>query len=138
MNSTLDPNVMWEKWKTKFLTVADFHAPPITKRVRSQYAPWITNNIRQVMRQRDYLKKKAVKTGSKQFHDVYRRTRNDINRLTRNTCMQQPLAYILQTLFQHEVFVNTPTLNAGSRCHVSHGNTISASILEEISFLKEI
>jgi hypothetical protein len=30
--------------------------------------------------------------------------------------MQQPLAYILQTLFQHEVFVITPTLNAGSRC----------------------
>ena len=29
-------------------------------------------------------------------------------------------------IFQHEVFVITPTLNAGSRCsrHVSHGNTI--------------
>jgi hypothetical protein len=40
--------------------------------------------------------------------------------------MQQPLTYIIQTLFQHEVFVITPTLNAGSRCsrHVSHGNTI--------------
>jgi hypothetical protein len=48
--------------------------------------------------------------------------------ITRNTCMQQPLAYILQTLFQHEVFVITPTMNAGSRCsrHVSHGNTIIA------------
>jgi hypothetical protein len=34
---------------------------------------------------------------------------------TRNTCMQQPLAYIFQTLFLHEVFVITPTLNAGSR-----------------------
>jgi hypothetical protein len=46
--------------------------------------------------------------------------------LTRKTCMQQSLAYILQTLFQHEVFVITPTLNAGSRCsrHVCHGNTI--------------
>jgi hypothetical protein len=46
--------------------------------------------------------------------------------ITRNTCMQQPLAYILQTLFQHEVFVITSTLNAGSGCsrHVSHGNTI--------------
>jgi hypothetical protein len=49
--------------------------------------------------------------------------------LTRNTCMQQPLAYVLQTLFQHEVFVITPTLNGGSRCsrhvtHVCHGNTI--------------
>ena len=37
---------------------------------------------------------------------------------TRNTCMQRPLAYIFQTLFQHEVFVIMPTLNAGSRCHV--------------------
>jgi hypothetical protein len=55
LNSTLDPNVLWKKWKTRFLTVADFHAPPITKRVRSQYAPWITDNIRQVIRQRDYL-----------------------------------------------------------------------------------
>jgi hypothetical protein len=47
--------------------------------------------------------------------------------LTRNTCMQQPLAYIPQTLFQHEVFVVTSTLNAGARCsrRVSHGNTIS-------------
>jgi hypothetical protein len=27
-------------------------------------------------------------------------------------------AYIFQTLFQHGVFVITPTLNAGSRCHV--------------------
>jgi hypothetical protein len=35
--------------------------------------------------------------------------------------MQQPLAYIFQTLFQYEVFAITPTLNAGSRCssHVS-------------------
>jgi hypothetical protein len=32
--------------------------------------------------------------------------------------MQQPLAYIFQTLFQDEVFVITPTLNAGSRWHV--------------------
>ena len=29
--------------------------------------------------------------------------------------MQQPLAYIFQTLFQHEVFIITPTLNAGLR-----------------------
>jgi hypothetical protein len=38
--------------------------------------------------------------------------------------MQHPLAYILQTLFQHKVFVITPTLNAGSCCsrHFNHGN----------------
>jgi hypothetical protein len=37
--------------------------------------------------------------------------------------LQQPLAHIFQTLFQHEVFLITPTLNAGLR-HVCHGNTI--------------
>ncbi len=69
---------MWENWKTIFLSVADFHAER-TKKVRSEYAPWITENIKQTMRQRDFLKKKAVKTGSKQFHDAYKRTRNDLN-----------------------------------------------------------
>jgi hypothetical protein len=51
---------------------------------------------------------------------------NEIEYFTRNMCTQQPLAYIFQTLFQHEVFVITPTLNAGSRCshHVTHCNTI--------------
>ena len=39
---TNDPNEMWNEWKRIFLTVADKHAPPITRRVRSEYAPWIT------------------------------------------------------------------------------------------------
>ena len=36
------------------------------------------------MRRRDFLKKKAVRTGSKQFHDAYKRTRNYLNRLIKN------------------------------------------------------
>ena len=46
----------------------------------------------------------------------YFRPRNTLHYITRNTFMQRPLAYIFQTLFQHEVFVIMPTLNAGSRC----------------------
>jgi hypothetical protein len=63
------------------LSVAGFHAPERTEKVRSEYAPWITENIKQTMRRRDFLKKKAIRTGSKQFHDAYKRTRNDLNRL---------------------------------------------------------
>jgi L-arabinose isomerase len=73
----LDPNIIWENWKTIFLSVADFHAPERTRK-------WITENIKQTMRRRDFLKKKAVRTGSKQFHDAYKRTRNDLNRLIKN------------------------------------------------------
>ena len=49
---------------------------PITKKVRSQHAPWITNNDKQGMHRRDFWEKKAVKTGPKQLYDVYKKTRN--------------------------------------------------------------
>ena len=71
----LDPNIMWENWKTIFLSVADFQAPEGTKKVRSEYAPWITENIKQTMRRRDFLKKKAFKTGSNHFHDAETHTK---------------------------------------------------------------
>ena len=93
-----DPNVSWEIWKTRLLNVADSHVPPIMKKVRSQHAPWITKNIRQVMRQRDFLKKKAIKTGLKQFHDAYKKTRNHLNGIIKNT----KAAYFMNTLNERE------------------------------------
>ena len=40
-----DPNELWNDWNTRFLIVADKHAPPITRKVRSEYSPWLTSNI---------------------------------------------------------------------------------------------
>ena len=56
---------MWSEWKDRFLLVADTHAPQEIRKVRSVNSPWITKRIRQTMRHRDYLKKKAVQTKSK-------------------------------------------------------------------------
>ena len=58
-NSSLHPNNIWAQWKTIFTLVAGKHAPEITKRVRSEYAPWITNNIRQAMHPKGLLKKSS-------------------------------------------------------------------------------
>ena len=55
-----DPNELWNDWKTRFLIIADKHAPPITRKVRSEYSPWLTSNITKQMRHRDYLKKQAI------------------------------------------------------------------------------
>ena len=41
-----NPDVLWEDFKTKFLLVADVHAPQITRKVKSEYTPWMTNNIK--------------------------------------------------------------------------------------------
>ena len=35
--NTENPDIMWEDWKTKFLAVADIHAPYITRKVRNDY-----------------------------------------------------------------------------------------------------
>ncbi|CAB4044450.1 Hypothetical predicted protein, partial [Paramuricea clavata] len=53
------------------------HAPPITRRVRSEYTPWLTKDIMKKNRNRDYLKKKAVKTGSLNMHQAYKKARNE-------------------------------------------------------------
>ena len=54
----------WEDFKTKFLLVADVHAPQITR--KSEYTPWITNSIKQKINKkqiyhRDFVKKKQLK-----------------------------------------------------------------------------
>ena len=58
-----DPNRAWNDWKTKFLAVADIHAPQTIRTVKNDYMPWVTSTIKEKMHYRDLLKKKAVKSG---------------------------------------------------------------------------
>ena len=41
-----DVNEIYMDWKNRFLFVADMHAPPITRGVRSEYTPWLTKGIK--------------------------------------------------------------------------------------------
>jgi hypothetical protein len=41
--------------------------------------------ILNMMHRRDFLKRKAVKTGSKQFHDAFTKARNELNKLIKRT-----------------------------------------------------
>ncbi len=43
-----DPNALWNDFKNKFLSVADKHAPIRQLRVKSEYKPWLTNEIKQM------------------------------------------------------------------------------------------
>ena len=79
-----DPNTLWKEWKEKFLLVADMHAPPVARRVRSEHAPWLTSEIKRKIYDRDFLKKKSVKTGSANF-DAYKKARNELNSLIQST-----------------------------------------------------
>ena len=55
---------MWLIWKTWFLDVLNKHAPVSDITIKGTSLPYITMEIRQMIRQRDYLRKMANKTGS--------------------------------------------------------------------------
>ena len=80
-----NPDALWEDFKTRFLFVADIHAPQITRKVKSEYTPWMTNNIKKQIYHRDFLKKKAINTGSENMFVAYKRARNALNKLIKDT-----------------------------------------------------
>ena len=50
-----DSNKAWDTWKQIFIQVADSHAPLKSTRVRGNFGPWITPNLKNLF-QRDKLK----------------------------------------------------------------------------------
>ena len=64
--------------KDIFVTIADRHAPTRTRRVRSSTLPWMTDQIRALITQRNFHHKKAQKTGSSYEWQEYRSLRNKI------------------------------------------------------------
>ena len=82
--SAEDPNAMWEIWKKIFLDVLDKHAPLQHKKIRSKKAPWITNDIKNLMNTRDRFKRKAILTNNENDWLNFRTTRNKVNIKLRN------------------------------------------------------
>ena len=73
-----DPNEMWLIWKTLFLDVLNKHAPITNIKIKGNNLPYITAEVRQMARQRDYLRKKANKTGSKYLRQAFQQIKYKI------------------------------------------------------------
>ena len=73
-----NPNEMWGTWKSLLMNVIDRHAPLRTRRVSSKRSPWVTNELKHLMFNRDYLKKRAISSKDEKWCE-YRRARNQVN-----------------------------------------------------------
>ena len=62
--SAEDPSAMWEIWIKIVLDVLGKHAPLQHKKIRSKKAPWITNDIKNLMNTRDRFKRKVILTNN--------------------------------------------------------------------------
>ena len=74
-----NPDCMWELWKDMFLSVADQHTPLKTKRVKNKRSPWINANIRNLIIQRDRLKRVAINSNSTTDCSSYKKCKNVTN-----------------------------------------------------------
>jgi len=80
-----DPDVLWFQFKFVFNKVADIHVPLRSRKVRNKYSPWLNDYIRKQINSRDCLRKKAVKTKSTYFHNAYKKARNKVNKMIKNS-----------------------------------------------------
>ena len=80
INPFASPNTSWQVWKSLFLETLDRHAPLRQKRLRQNRAiPWITPQVKQRMRKRDFHKKQAIQHDSQSQWLLYKSERNKVN-----------------------------------------------------------
>ena len=77
-------NTCWNVWKSFFADTLNKHAPIRHKRTRRNSVPWITPSIKDLMRNRDYHKKRAIKYASQVHWESFRKLRNEVNIQMRN------------------------------------------------------
>ena len=66
-----------------FLAVCDKHAPIRKLSVRSVKAPWMDNELKSYIRERNLLKKSAIENGSPEEWHAYRALRNKITKMNK-------------------------------------------------------
>ena len=81
----LEDESLWISWRTGFLNICDKHAPIKAVRVKDRYCPWITPEIVKLMYGGDYLKSYSTENNCSETFNEYRKVRNHITLLIRNT-----------------------------------------------------
>ena len=71
-------NSKWEFWKATFLNIVDANIPLVKTRVRDKSMPWISREIRMLMRKRSYQCTKAKKSKKAEDWARYKTLRNEV------------------------------------------------------------
>ena len=74
-----EANEMWILWKALFLDILNKHAPIINIKVKENNIPYVTSGLKSmIIRQRDYLRVKANKTGSRILRQAYNQIKTKV------------------------------------------------------------
>ena len=79
-----DPNAIWDFLKSAILKVLDPLCPLKTFCVPEAREPWVTNEVLEIIRDKDKLMRRARRTGSEEHWVRARRARNEVGRQVEN------------------------------------------------------
>lgn len=66
-------------WNKLFLNIANMHAPVKRLRVKGTKLPWMTTHLSEAMHERDFFHKKALRSNSTRYWNLYKKARNNVN-----------------------------------------------------------
>ena len=69
-----------DMFNTLYTDIADRHAPIKKARIKDIKTPWMTSDLKNAMRDRDYHHKKAIKTNSKYHWELFKKIKNFVNK----------------------------------------------------------
>ena len=81
VQSSNDINELVIKWSSLFSSLIDKHAPYREIRVSEKFCPWISTDLKYLIRRRDQLKQAAVRNNSMSLMITYRNVRNQVTTL---------------------------------------------------------
>lgn len=76
VDTSFTVEVAWTSFRDTLINTTDKHAPMRTRRVRSNALPWLMDELRALIMQRNFHHKKALKSGSESDWQVYWSLRN--------------------------------------------------------------
>ena len=77
-------------WTEMFSLIFEKHAPTLHRRVSDKFTPWLNSSYFKLVKTRDKLKIKAVKSNSKLSMQSYRQIRNKANNLNKQLKRESP------------------------------------------------
>ena len=87
LNET-DVNIALNNFNEILTDIFNRHAKIIEKKVKGRKCPWIDNNIKKLMNERDQVLRKARKTNSENYWSRYKTLRNQCNNLLKKNRSQ--------------------------------------------------
>ena len=84
-------------WESLYLRVLDHHAPKRRFRVRAKSLPWIDDDLRNLMRYRDWLHRRAIRENSSINWDSYKSARNKVTSDLRRAKKPTTIGYVPPT-----------------------------------------